>query len=111
MGTFSEEGFENEVKHYKSLQHKKIVNILGRVRGEFAIIVDFCEQGTLSDAIRNRAEFSTLTKIHLACDIAEGLHYIHSHRDSQHHTNLHTKNILLTTYQTKRVKGSLKKTL
>ena len=87
------------------ISHPRIVEFMGFIIESFSIVMEFMEEGTLADFLKQNRDtsLSWAVKYWFAADIAEGMAYLHSkntttnnHKIEVFHQDLKPANVLLT---------------
>ncbi|KAK3439471.1 hypothetical protein EUGRSUZ_C04344 [Eucalyptus grandis] len=94
----SEKEFEREVSAIGRTDHKNLVQLLGYCNeGQHRLqVYEFMSNGTLADFLFGASRPSWYRRIEIACDVAQGLSYLHVHC-TRHiiHCDIKPQNILL----------------
>ncbi|PKA52841.1 Protein LYK5 [Apostasia shenzhenica] len=94
----------NEINILKQISHSSIIKLSGFClhEGNTYMVYEFADLGSLSDWIHHKKKMNDsycLTwkqRIQIACDIADGLNYLHNYSNPPYiHNNLKSSNVLL----------------
>ncbi|CAL4102300.1 unnamed protein product, partial [Meganyctiphanes norvegica] len=92
------QGLLEEASLMTSLKHENLVNLLGLVFEESAILLvtEFMSKGSLVDYLRSRGRLHVTKRdqINFACDTAAGMAYLESHKVV--HRDLAARNVLIS---------------
>jgi serine/threonine protein kinase len=72
---------QNEFRAMTKLHHPNIIQLLGYIENPFMIIMEYMENGSLSNYIHHHTP-SIMKKINFMIEIAQGLTYLHQRRPS-----------------------------
>jgi len=94
------EQLKKECELMKHLHHPNIGRMFGYSLGDenTCIVMELAELGSLYDVLRNTKLFPTLSwkiRLSIACDIAKGIHFLHSQLPPILHRDLKSLNTLL----------------
>lgn len=90
--------FKDEVEIMARLRHPNIVLFMGAVcrPGELAIVTQFMPRGSLFRILhRSRVELDGRRRLHMAVDVARGMHYLHTCKPMIIHRDLKSPNLLV----------------
>lgn len=94
------EDFEMEVAIMCGLRHPNIILFMGScfdtTTKEMLLVMEFMTRGSLHDVLHNpKVELNYDMKIHLACQAAQGINFLHQSSPPIIHSDLKSHNILL----------------
>lgn len=94
----------NEINILKQINHSSLIRLSGFClhEGDTYMVYEYAEMGSLSDWLhhmKNSSDSSCLNwnqRIHIACDVADGLNYLHNYTNPPYiHKNLKSSNVLI----------------
>lgn len=86
---------DTDIKHLRNINHPNIVKFRGICNQApvHCIIMEFCPNGQLYEVLRNGRQISPSLLVKWSMQIADGMHYLHSHKII--HRDLKSPNVLV----------------
>jgi len=90
------DSFLKEVQIMSKLKHKNVLEFLGAsLTDNICILTEFMAKGNLRNVLQYEPNVPWRTKIKMAVDAAEGMHYLHSIKPPVVHRDLKSLNLLV----------------